>query len=79
MRTTLDIDDEVLRVARRVSVATRRPIGKVISEFAARGLAAQGTLEEKNGIPVFTVAESAPAFGPGQVDAALDEDNDLSR
>ncbi|TVQ25069.1 MAG: antitoxin [Spirochaetaceae bacterium] len=79
MRTTLDIDDDVLRIARRVSAATQRPIGKVISDLAARGLAARGTLEEKDGIPVFSVAESAPTFGPDQVHAALDEADDLPR
>jgi hypothetical protein len=38
MRTTLDIDDDVLAAAKAVARRTKRSAGAVISELARRGL-----------------------------------------
>lgn len=38
MRTTLDIDDEVLRAAKEIARQRRSTAGKVISELARRAL-----------------------------------------
>jgi hypothetical protein len=38
MRTTLDIDDDVLLAAKEVARRERRTAGKVLSELARRGL-----------------------------------------
>ncbi len=38
MRTTLDIDDEILRAAKDIARRTRRTAGQVISELARRAL-----------------------------------------
>lgn len=38
MRTTLDIDDEVLRAAKEIARQSRSTAGKVISELARRAL-----------------------------------------
>ena len=40
MRTTLDIDDDVLRAAKEVARREKRTAGEVISSLARRGLAA---------------------------------------
>ncbi len=40
MRTTLDIDDDVLAVARDLAKAERRSIGEVVSELMRLGLGA---------------------------------------
>ena len=40
MRTTLDIDDDVLRAARDLAVREKKTAGRVISELARRALAA---------------------------------------
>jgi Arc/MetJ family transcription regulator len=38
MRTTLDIDDDVLEAAKRIADAERTSAGKVLSDLARRGL-----------------------------------------
>ena len=40
MRTTLDIDEDVLQAARGLAKRERRTIGELLSELARRGLAA---------------------------------------
>lgn len=40
MRTTLDIDDDVLRVAKELARRDRKTAGEVLSELARRGLGA---------------------------------------
>jgi hypothetical protein len=39
MRTTLDIDDDVLRVARDLARRQKKTVGRVISELARRAMA----------------------------------------
>jgi hypothetical protein len=40
MRTTLDIDEDVLEAARGLAKRERKTIGELVSELARRGLAA---------------------------------------
>jgi hypothetical protein len=40
MRTTLDIDDDVLAAARELARRDRKPIGRTVSELARAGLRA---------------------------------------
>jgi hypothetical protein len=40
MRTTIDIEDDILQAARELSQRENRTIGQVISDLARRGLAA---------------------------------------
>lgn len=57
MRTTLDIDDDVLAAVRELGRRERRSIGDVISELARRAL----TTPSANGIA--NVAEPAAFYG----------------
>lgn len=60
MRTTLDIDDDVLFAAKELAAKERKTAGKVLSEFFRRALHGTATATEdsgsgfliKNGIPV---------------------------
>jgi hypothetical protein len=62
MRTTLDIDDDVLFAAKELAAKERKTAGKILSEFFRRahqsGSQSEGTQEPpepyiiKNGIPV---------------------------
>lgn len=56
MRTTLDIDDEVLRAAKDIARRTRRTAGQVLSELARQALT--GALA-----PTSAVAESGAFYG----------------
>jgi hypothetical protein len=60
MRTTLDLDDEVLAAARRIAADRSRSIGQVISELARRGLQTRPRISSRRGFPVFQVAKDAP-------------------
>ena len=60
MRTTLDLDDEVLAAARRIAVARSKSIGQVVSELARRGLETRPASTTKTtGFPVFRVSKQA--------------------
>ncbi len=60
MRTTLDIDADVLAAAKELAAKERKTAGKVISEFFRRGVKSETTTQlsadkpyaMKNGIPI---------------------------
>jgi hypothetical protein len=53
MRTTLDIDDDVLQAAREIAALRGRTAGKVISELARRGLEPRRRgAAVRNGVPL---------------------------
>ena len=54
MRTTLDIDDDVLQAAKELAERDRSTAGKVLSELARRGLSAPARarrVKVRNGVP----------------------------
>ena len=73
MRTTLQIDDDVLSAARVLARERGLSIGEVISRLARKGLRPTSGQNEHQGFPVFEVREDAPVFGPDEVAEALDE------
>jgi hypothetical protein len=73
MRTTLQIDDDVLAEAREVSRRERRGLGAVISDLARRSLRPVG-IRSEDGFPVFDVADDAPTMTADAVARARDED-----
>jgi len=74
MRTTLTIDDDILRAAKTLAAQRRKSLGAVISDLARRGLRREPrVLYDPGGLPVFDVREDAPVFGPEEVDRALDD------
>lgn len=57
MRTTLDIDDDVLQAAKELADARGSTAGKVLSELARKGLtpaAAVVAPATRNGVPVLS-------------------------
>ena len=61
MRTTLNLDAELVDIARRLAVAHQRSIGEVISELAREGLKRTAAPPRtRNGVPVFGVGRNAP-------------------
>ncbi|BBX95933.1 antitoxin VapB39 [Mycobacterium lacus] len=73
MRTTLQIDDDVLEDARDIARAEGRSVGAVISELARRSLRPVGMVEI-DGFPVFDVPSDAPVITDEDVARALEED-----
>lgn len=52
MRTTLDIDDDVLQVAKELAAARSSTAGKVLSDLARKALAPATSGRLVNGVPV---------------------------
>jgi hypothetical protein len=73
VRTTLDIDDDVVAAARELAATQRRSLGSVISELARRGLT-PARVEVEGDLPVIRVPAGAPPITPEMVRRALDED-----
>ncbi len=53
MRTTLDIDADVLQAAKELAEARGTTAGKVISDLARRGLEKPVAARVRNGVPLF--------------------------
>lgn len=80
MRTTVNIDDDVLNAAKSLSRGTGRSLGTVLSELARRGLQPREPGEGHSlardgalGIPLFPVRPHSPIVTPEQIKDALDE------
>lgn len=57
MRTTLDIDNDVLQVAKEIAVARKQTAGQVISDLARQALARPShsyKIEIRDGFPLMT-------------------------
>jgi hypothetical protein len=53
MRTTLDVDDDVLRAVREIARRKSMTMGQVLSELARQALTRQIERETRSGIPLF--------------------------
>ncbi len=73
MRTTLDIDDDVVVAAKELAAGERRSLGSVISELARRGLT-PARVEADGDLPVIRVPAGASPITPEMVRRALEED-----
>lgn len=74
MRTTISLDDDILRVAKELAHQQGRSLGAALSELARRGLTANRNFKypDRDDIPVFSVRENSPTFS--SEDVKRDED-----
>lgn len=70
MRTTLEIDDEVLAAARALSAESGMSLGAAVSELARRGLRPRVV---DDGFPTFEVPADTAPMTPAMVREALEE------
>lgn len=73
MRTTLELDDDVVTAARELAAGERRSLGSVISELARRGLT-PARVETAGGLPVIRVPAGTLAITAEMVQRGLDEE-----
>ena len=52
MRTTLEIDDDVLQAAKELAEVRQSTAGRVLSDLARQGLAPKRTMKIRNGVPL---------------------------
>ena len=80
MRTTLDIDADVLEIAKGMAQGRKVSVGKALSDLARRGANTPIPLIEKSGVYVIPKDIEGGPFGPEEVQAALDgEQRDILR
>jgi len=73
MRTTLEIDDDVITAARELANIERRSLGSVVSDLVRRGLTPT-KVDSEGEVPVIRVPAGSPPITPEMVRRALDED-----
>ncbi|MFM9045169.1 MAG: type II toxin-antitoxin system VapB family antitoxin [Solirubrobacterales bacterium] len=73
MRTTLEIDDDVITAARELAAVEGKSLGSVVSELVRKGLTPT-KVDSEDGIPVIRVPVGSPPITPETVRRALDED-----
>ena len=74
MRTTLNIEDDVLRAVRSLAKERQTSLGKVVSDLLRRALTPEPRTRYRREVPVFRVGERAAPITPEMVRQALDED-----
>ena len=52
MRTTLDVDDDVLQAAKEIAANRGTTAGRVLSDLARKALEPTETVEVRNGVPL---------------------------
>ncbi len=72
MRTTLDIDNDVLAVARSLASDQRKSLGAVVSELARQGWKRRPA-DTQRVVPGFTVSSDSGPITPEMVRAASEE------
>jgi hypothetical protein len=74
VRTTINIDDDVLDVTRAIARAERRALGAVVSDLVRRGLVPdQPGIDQEDGFPVFRVRPGTAPITDEMVQGALEE------
>jgi hypothetical protein len=73
MRTTLDLDDDVLTAVKALAAHRGRTAGQVLSDLARQGLAANRPRQRvRNGVPLLP-SKPGRIVTPQMVEDALDE------
>ena len=67
MRTTLDLDEDILLAAKALAQAHERTMGMVVSELCRKSLRPAKPSRTRNGVPLF----AGKAVGTGPVTLAL--------
>ncbi len=59
MRTTIDLEEDVLLAAKELASKRRTTIGRVLSELARQALTRQVPVSTRDGLPLFPVQPNA--------------------
>lgn len=59
MRTTLDLDDDVLEIAKQLAQQRGKTAGQVLSELARQALEPKSPPKMRNGVPLFVPKRGA--------------------
>jgi hypothetical protein len=73
MRTTLDIDEDVLQSAKELAAKRGTTAGRIISELVRRALAPPESSRKRNGVPLLPPRRRAGLVTPELVNRLRDE------
>lgn len=73
MRTTINLDEDVLRAVRSLARERGESLGDVVSALVREALRPPAKTVYEEGFPVFRVREGAPPITPEMVESALEE------
>jgi len=73
MRTTLDLEEDILLAAKEIARQRGKTIGKVISDLARQALTHQVRVSRKHGLPQFPVQPDAGVITLDLVNSLRDE------
>ncbi len=73
MRTTINLDDEVLRTVRSLARERDESLGTVISALVRKALRPPDQVTFEEDFPVFQVREGSPPITPEMVESALED------
>jgi hypothetical protein len=74
MRTTLNIDDDVLQSLKEFAETRSMALGKAASDLVRRGLAAPVATSVVNGLHVVTLPPHSPSIGNDHVRQLLEDE-----
>jgi hypothetical protein len=73
MRTTLDIDDDVLQAAKEIGAMRGKTAGQIISEMAREAMAPPRNYVVRNGVPIIPRHPGDRLMTNADVERLLDE------
>jgi hypothetical protein len=76
MRTTVNLDDDVLHMAKQYARSRALGLGKAVSELVRRGINASRPTRKVNGLQVFDLPTDSPRITTEHVRTLEDEDQD---
>ena len=59
MRTTIDLEDDVLSAAKELAIKRGTTVGRVLSDLARQSLTRQTPVSTRDGLPLFPVQSRA--------------------
>ncbi len=73
MRTTLDIEEDVLLAVKEIARHRGVSIGKILSDLARQALSRQDAGTARNGVPLFLIQPGSGVVTPELVNQLRDE------
>jgi hypothetical protein len=73
MRTTLDLDHDVLQAVKEIAARRKKTAGQVVSELARKALEPRQAGRIRNGVPVLPRRSGTPLLTVERVNQLLDE------
>jgi len=75
VRTTLDLDDDVLQAVKELAAMQKKTAGQVASELMRKALEPARTFKVRNGVPILPRKPGARLITTADVRRWLDEDD----